>query len=112
MLKIEQQGIKNARSLLGKLLKGRQSITLPDGNMLAPPPLDLPGRKICVLGDTSDASGGILEPGKGLASLALGCDVLVHECTNAALPAVLVMPNASSTRNVPTEAEVLEKATG
>lgn len=54
-------------------------LELPDGSRLVRPPLR-PGRKITVLGDTSD-------PG-AIIPLAVGSDVLIHEATNAWLPGV------------------------
>lgn len=74
------QGIRNPRILLGTLTRNREPITLADGTILYPPEIGGPGRKIVVLGDTYDAS--------GCAGLALGADLVVHESTNAFLPAL------------------------
>lgn len=52
-------------------------VTLPTGETLVPPPLR-PGRKIVVLGDTSDAS--------KLIKLSQNANVIVHEATNAYIP--------------------------
>jgi ribonuclease Z len=71
-------GHRNPRALLGKLLNTREPIQLPDGTTLYPPPLSIPGRKIVVLGDTSDSS--------GMMGLAEDPSVLVHEATNAYAP--------------------------
>ncbi|KAF9503150.1 hypothetical protein BS47DRAFT_1356401 [Hydnum rufescens UP504] len=68
-------GHRNPRALLGRLLSTRIPISLPDGTTLYPPPLSIAGRKIVVLGDTSD-SDGIME-------LAADASLLVHEATNA-----------------------------
>ena len=95
-----EQNIKNPKSLLGKLLKDRQTLHLPDGTTLEPPKLDVRGRKLVILGDTYDATAGLEastedEEGsagsaaRGMLALAQDADVLVHECTNAALPAHL-----------------------
>ncbi|PWN37875.1 Metallo-hydrolase/oxidoreductase [Meira miltonrushii] len=88
-----QQNIKNPKVLLGKLTRDRKSVTLPDGTILHPPELDIPGRKVVVLGDTYDATAGLDASAdyeaRGMASLAENADVLVHECTNAALPGSL-----------------------
>ncbi|KDQ11722.1 hypothetical protein BOTBODRAFT_35151 [Botryobasidium botryosum FD-172 SS1] len=72
------QGHLIPRTLLGKLLKTRESITLPDGYVLHPPPFSIPGRKVVVLGDTSDPS--------ALRELAMDPSLLVHEATNAHIP--------------------------
>ena len=88
----EQRGIRNALSLIPSLVDRRQTITLPDGRVLHPPALDIPGRKVTILGDTSDATGGFPVQSlarKGMVGLATGSDVLVHESTNIALPASL-----------------------
>lgn len=79
----EQQGVKNPRSLIPILLKERKNLHLPDGNVLVPPPLDRSGRKLCILGDTSDASGGLTQ--RGMVELARNADILVHECTYASM---------------------------
>ena len=78
---LADQGIKNPMSLLGALKKG-ECIQLPDctiepQDVLGP---DRPGRKLVVLGDTRDSS--------AIAAAACGCDVLVHEATNAFFPTV------------------------
>ncbi|KAJ1022804.1 hypothetical protein NDA18_005137 [Ustilago nuda] len=86
----EQRGIRHPLSLLSTLTTKRSSVQLPDGTVLHPPPLSLPGRKVTVMGDTSDGTGGFseaqLHAGYGLPALAYGSDVLVHESTNIALP--------------------------
>ncbi|CAD6934766.1 unnamed protein product [Tilletia controversa] len=112
---LEQQGIRHPRSLLGRLQRDREPITLPDGFVLEPPPLEIPGRKLTVLGDTFDASGGLNQDSGGLASggylaqgivpLAMDSDVVVHECTNAAMP-----PELTQGRKVETKDEVRAKA--
>ena len=58
-------------------LKRGETITTADGRQVSPaevlaPPR--PGRKLVFLGDTADSS--------GIASLAAGADVIVHEATN------------------------------
>ena len=68
-------GIRAPRSLLGKLLSTRQLIKLPDGFLLEPPSLSVPGRKLVILGDTCDPS--------SFLGLADDASVLVHEATNA-----------------------------
>ncbi|GAC93860.1 hypothetical protein PHSY_001427 [Pseudozyma hubeiensis SY62] len=89
----EQQGIRHPLSLLSRLTTKRQQVQLPDGTILDPPALSLPGRKVTVMGDTSDGTGGFseaqLRAGYGLPALAYDSDVLVHESTNIALPAHL-----------------------
>ncbi|KAK0553412.1 mannosyl-oligosaccharide alpha-1,2-mannosidase [Tilletia horrida] len=114
---LEQQGIKYPRSLLGRLQRDRVAITLPDGYVLEPPPLDIPGRKLTVLGDTFDASGGLnldqdagsssssYGSAQGIVPLAMDSDVVVHECTNAAMP-----PELTQGRKVETRDEVRAKA--
>jgi len=69
------RGTRVPRSLLGKLLSTRQPIELPDGFLLEPPPLSIPGRKLVILGDTCDPS--------SILGLAEDASVLVHEATNA-----------------------------
>lgn len=98
-----EHGIKNPKSLLSKLIKARQPVHLPDGTLLEPPELDVHGRKVVILGDTYDASAGLdfdpavtdsshktTETIRGMAALAQDADVIVHECTNAALPGNLL----------------------
>ncbi|KAI8853824.1 beta-lactamase-like protein [Chytridium lagenaria] len=68
-------GLKNPLSLLSKLKAG-ETLTMPDGTP------DRKGRCVVILGDTSDPSGmeAVVTPvemGGG------GCDVIVHEATNA-----------------------------
>ncbi|KAE8215181.1 hypothetical protein CF327_g1521 [Tilletia walkeri] len=113
---LEQQGIRHPRSLLGRLQRDREPITLPDGFVLEPPPLEIPGRKLTVLGDTFDASGGLNHDqdggtssdgsvAQGIVPLAMDSDVVVHECTNAAMP-----PELTQGRKVETKDEVRAKA--
>lgn len=89
----EQEGIRHPLSLLSKLTNRRQTVLLPDGTVLHPPHLGMPGRKVTIMGDTSDGTGGFsemqLRAGYGLPALAYDSDVLVHESTNIALPAHL-----------------------
>lgn len=89
----EQEGVRHPLSLLSKLTTRRQIVRLPDGTVLHPPPLSMPGRKVTIMGDTSDGTGGFsemqLRAGYGLPALAYDSDVLVHESTNIALPAHL-----------------------
>lgn len=101
---LSERGVRNPRSLVGKLLKQRERVDLPDGTFLDPPPLDIKGRKICVCGDTKDATGG-LPSHMGLVPIAQGADLLVHESTNIALPASL-----SQSKKPQTLEEVTEKA--
>jgi len=75
---LSQRNIRNPRSLLRPLLIQRRAVDLPDGTTLEPPPLDMPGRKIVILGDTSDAS--------AMIPLAMDASALVHESTNAYIP--------------------------
>ncbi|KAG8830666.1 hypothetical protein FRC17_004500 [Serendipita sp. 399] len=75
---MKQAGISNPLSVLKTLLQDRNPVTLPDGMILEPPPLDIPGRKVVVLGDTSDPS--------GIAPIAMDPSALVHESTNAFIP--------------------------
>ena len=81
----ELYNIRSPRSLLSRVMGDRETITLPDGHVLSPPPLDRPGRKLCILGDTSDATAGLV--GRGMAYLARDADLLVHECTYASMNA-------------------------
>jgi ribonuclease Z len=60
------------------LLRDRQTLDLPDGTTLEPPPLDIPGRKVVILGDTSDPS--------AIMPIAMDPSALVHESTNAYIP--------------------------
>ncbi|KAF8603205.1 hypothetical protein BDV93DRAFT_556838 [Ceratobasidium sp. AG-I] len=73
-----KQGVRNPRSLLGQLLRTRQPILLPDGTVLRPPPFAIPGRKLVVLGDTSDPW--------AAKELFMDASLLVHEATNAYIP--------------------------
>lgn len=81
----KEYGIKNPRMLLRQLLQERKPLLLPCGNELKPPPLDRPGRKLCILGDTSDATSGLVN--RGMSALAQDADLLVHECTYASMNA-------------------------
>jgi len=76
-------GAVQPRYLLSSLvnLQNPEPVVLKDGTKIDPPQRDIPGRKIVILGDTSDAS--------AIAPLAEDADLLVHESTNAWLPAHL-----------------------
>ncbi|KAI3485912.1 hypothetical protein L1887_50566 [Cichorium endivia] len=71
-----ERGIRHPLSLLSTLTTQRQSVHLPDGTVLDPPPLTFPGRKVTIMGDTSDGTGGFtrdqLRAGCGLPALAHG----------------------------------------
>ena len=57
-------------------LKNGESVRTPGGEWIHPADVvgpDRPGRRLCLLGDTCDSV--------GVAPLAMGCDVLVHEST-------------------------------
>ncbi|KAJ3211959.1 hypothetical protein HDU67_004152 [Dinochytrium kinnereticum] len=74
-------GMKNPLPLLSKLKAG-ETLVMPDGTVMRPEEFveaDREGRRVVILGDTSDPSGmdGIVGE--------KGCDVLVHEATNACL---------------------------
>jgi ribonuclease Z len=71
-------GIKNPISLLSKITRDRESITLPDGTVLEPPAMGGKGRKVVILGDTYDAT--------RMSELCLDADVVIHEATNAFMP--------------------------
>lgn len=75
---LAKQGVRHPRSLLGQLLRTREPILLPDGAMLQPPPLSIPGRKLVLLGDTSDPW--------AMKDLSIDASLLVHEATNAYIP--------------------------
>jgi len=76
-------GVRQPHYLLSTLVNPSNplSVTLQDGTIIEPPPRDLLGRKVVILGDTSDAS--------AIAPLAEDADLLVHEATNAWLPPYL-----------------------
>lgn len=71
------RGVANPLSLMSKIKNG-ETIELPDGTLLRPADCvsaPRPGRKLVILGDTSDSW--------SLEKAALDCDALVHESTNA-----------------------------
>mmetsp|Transcript_56244 Transcript_56244/g.168406 ORF Transcript_56244/g.168406 Transcript_56244/m.168406 type:complete len:498 (-) Transcript_56244:1320-2813(-) len=78
------RGLKNPLALLGKLQRGESVVVMEGGetrtlhpaDFLGPPRL---GRTVAVLGDTSDS--------RHMAPLVYRADLLVHECTNAAVEA-------------------------
>jgi len=65
-------------SILRRLLGLRESVSLPDGTVLNPPPTDVSGRKIVILGDTYDS--------RGIMPLCYDASLLVHEATQMAIP--------------------------
>ncbi|KAG1815561.1 beta-lactamase-like protein [Suillus subaureus] len=69
---------KTPMSVMNRLQQG-ESIELSDGTVLQGP-LKRPGRKLVILGDTYDPS--------PIAELASSADLLIHEATNAHLPAL------------------------
>ncbi|KAG8713642.1 hypothetical protein FRC11_011543 [Ceratobasidium sp. 423] len=75
---LAKRGIRHPRSLLGQLLRTREPIVLPDGAVINPPPLSIPGRKLVILGDTCDPW--------AMKDLSMGASLLVHEATNAYIP--------------------------
>lgn len=85
---------KSPMSLLSRL-QGGETVELSDGTVLTGPGRR-PGRKIVILGDTHDPS--------PIADLALDCDILVHEATNAHLPDV-----DSNTKSTDTHESVEER---
>ncbi|EUC65724.1 beta-lactamase superfamily protein [Rhizoctonia solani AG-3 Rhs1AP] len=75
---LARQGTRHPRSLLGQLLQFREPIVLPDGAVINPPPLSVPGRKLVILGDTCDPW--------AMKYLSMDASLLVHESTNAYIP--------------------------
>lgn len=74
---LAERGIKNPMMLMKDIKEGK-TIDLPDGTKISPADVVGPekkGRKIVILGDTSESSS-LLEESQN-------CDVLVHEATNA-----------------------------
>lgn len=78
---------KTPMSVMSRLQQG-ESIELSDGTMLQGP-LKRPGRKLVILGDTYDPS--------PIEELALSADLLIHEATNAHLPALDLYTKAEDT---------------
>lgn len=71
-------------SLLSSLtsLPPPDPITLPSGEVLYPPePTGEPGRKIVIFGDCAGGT-----PNAALQEMCMDASLLVHECTNAAIP--------------------------
>ncbi|KAF0698631.1 Aste57867_10725 [Aphanomyces stellatus] len=71
------RGIANPLTLLSQLQHGTPSVDLVDGVLTSADVMteSKSGRRITILGDTCDS--------RAVAKLAVGSDVLVHECTNA-----------------------------
>jgi ribonuclease Z len=89
LLKLYMQQIKTynlPKDTLSSLQNGL-TINLPNGDQLLPPPRR-PGRKVVILGDTSDAS--ILIP------LSQNADLLIHEATNTYIPSLDVGMSSES----------------
>eukprot|EP00697_Spironema_sp_BW2_P009266 gnl/Spiro4/24102_TR11949_c0_g1_i1.p1 gnl/Spiro4/24102_TR11949_c0_g1~~gnl/Spiro4/24102_TR11949_c0_g1_i1.p1 ORF type:complete len:352 (-),score=45.95 gnl/Spiro4/24102_TR11949_c0_g1_i1:53-1108(-) len=87
-----RQGVKNVMALIKNLQNG-EDLTLPDGSILRSSECLGPrkiGKKLVLLGDTSDSS--------AIAPLALDCDVLVHEATNAFIPEANPPPTCTEGR--------------
>lgn len=72
--------LKKPIELLSRLQASRDPITLPDGTVLQPPPLNTNVRKLVILGDTYDAESTAMD------ELAKDADLVVHESTNAYMP--------------------------
>lgn len=85
--------------ILAQLKSESKPITLPDGNVLHPPP-QMAGRKFVVLGDTYDAESEAMD------ELAMEADLVVHEATNAFLPSF----NSIAARDENTYDQVEKKA--
>jgi ribonuclease Z len=65
-------------SILRRVIGRRESVSLPDGTTLNPPPTGVPGRKLVILGDTCDS--------RGIMPLCYDASLLVHEATQMAIP--------------------------
>ncbi|GAA5867393.1 hypothetical protein JCM1840_002122 [Sporobolomyces johnsonii] len=83
---LSQQGIKNPMKLLSQLQTERKPIALADGTVLQPPGMGPKGRRVVILGDTYDAEGMLPLVSAGQDEDPV--DVVVHESTNAYLPAL------------------------
>ena len=79
---LKDNGVRNPLKLMGHLkqLQPGESMRFPDDTVLYAEDViepERPGRKVVILGDTCDAS--------AISNLAMNCDLLIHEATNAYL---------------------------
>lgn len=79
---LKEQGVRHPMKVMAaiKNLSDGESFTFPDGTIINKDDVvdkDREGRKVVVCGDTADA--------RALENLAMGADILIHECTNAYL---------------------------
>jgi ribonuclease Z len=85
-----------------RILKDRETLNLPDGTVLFPPSLDIPGRKIVILGDTCNSN--------EMLPIAMDASALVHESTNAYIPKEIVEKVRGLTSSKGTVESVRRKA--